>query len=89
VGSILDSLLAENVLLLWYISGVGGVVLMYHPHSGDTYPLDRAGLPPLLVKEGMFNVPPPILGMNLLDEGMALAAGSCSGRNFFIADLTG
>jgi hypothetical protein len=47
-ASVLVSLLAEKELLLWYISGVGGVVLMYHPHSGETYPLERAGLPPLL-----------------------------------------
>ena len=64
VASVLVSLLAEE-LLPWYISGVGGVVLMYHPHSGDTYPFERAGLPPPVVlgKDGMVMPAPPILGM--------------------------
>lgn len=72
-----------------YISGVGGVVLIYQPHSGDTYPLETEGLlPPSLVNDGMFMGAPPILGMYLILPLTVLVGGSRSVRLFFFnADL--
>jgi hypothetical protein len=91
VASVLVNLLVgKKELLLLYISGVGGVVFTYQPHSGDT--LDRPGLPPLLLeKEGMVMPAPPILGMYRLDEwAVALVTGSRSKMPFFfMADLVG
>lgn len=89
-ASVFVSLLAEKELLLWYISGVGGVVLMYQPHSGDTYPLESAGLPPVLVEnDGMVMPAPAILGMYLLEDELAMAGSRSMATIFLMADLVG
>ena len=95
----------DDIDLLWYNSGVGGVVLMYQPHWGDSVPLE----PTILLSPGVYRPPYGLVGtINPLPAVRGFMFGmyldvpgvdlSCSERpcescwvdlDFRIADLVG
>lgn len=99
----LDVLWLPILAWLWYISGVGGVVLMYQPHWGLSTPPP----PPLLVvgadeepgsvggaPYGLVGIIKPcswfILGMyRLAGSWLSPNSSDLTERDRFIADLTG